>query len=30
MEEAARLPLPRDGEDCLCPECLRAAAHEPR
>jgi hypothetical protein len=30
MEEAARLPLPREGEDCLCRECLRAAAHELR
>jgi hypothetical protein len=25
-EEAARLPTPREGEDCLCRECLRQAA----
>ena len=24
--EAARLPLPVEGEDCLCPSCLRVAA----
>jgi hypothetical protein len=24
--EAARLPMPVAGEDCLCPACLRAAA----
>ncbi|RIK97258.1 MAG: hypothetical protein DCC74_08090 [Proteobacteria bacterium] len=24
--ETARLPLPKPGEDCLCPACLRAAA----
>lgn len=24
--EAARLPMPVAGEDCLCPTCLRAAA----
>jgi hypothetical protein len=26
-EEMARLPMPVDGEDCLCLDCLRAAAH---
>jgi hypothetical protein len=25
-EEQFRLPMPQDGEDCLCPQCLRAAA----
>jgi len=25
-EEAVRLPMPRTGEDCLCPSCLRASA----
>jgi hypothetical protein len=25
-EETARLPMPVDGEDCLCRECLRKAA----
>jgi hypothetical protein len=31
-EETARLPMPLDGEDCLCRECLRkaAAAAEPK
>jgi hypothetical protein len=24
--ETFRLPMPVDGEDCLCPDCLRAAA----
>jgi 1-acyl-sn-glycerol-3-phosphate acyltransferase len=24
--ETARLPMPAEGEDCLCPACLRAAA----
>jgi hypothetical protein len=24
--EPFRLPLPSDGGDCLCPECLRKAA----
>ena len=27
--EAFRLPLPADGEDCLCRACLRAAAAVP-
>jgi len=27
-EETVRLPMPREGEDCLCPSCLRAAAHD--
>jgi hypothetical protein len=28
MEEAFRMPMPVDGGDCLCPDCLRkAAAH---
>ena len=26
MDETMRLPMPLDGEDCLCPDCLRAAA----
>ncbi|WP_458757912.1 cysteine-rich CWC family protein [Afipia sp. TerB] len=26
MDEAARLPMPAEGEDCLCPSCLRAEA----
>jgi hypothetical protein len=26
MEEAYRLPMPSDGGDCLCPDCLRKAA----
>ncbi|MDP1584384.1 MAG: hypothetical protein Q8M18_13265 [Bradyrhizobium sp.] len=25
-EEAARLPMPSDGGDCLCRDCLRKAA----
>ena len=25
-EEAFRLPMPSDGSDCLCPDCLRKAA----
>jgi hypothetical protein len=25
-DEAARLPMPVDGEDCLCRDCLRKAA----
>jgi hypothetical protein len=25
-EETARLPMPIEGEDCLCPQCLRRAA----
>jgi 1-acyl-sn-glycerol-3-phosphate acyltransferase len=28
VAEAARLPMPTDGEDCLCPACLRAATAE--
>jgi hypothetical protein len=27
-EETARLPMPDDGEDCLCRDCLRKAAAE--
>jgi hypothetical protein len=27
-EEVARLPMPLDGEDCLCRDCLRKAAGE--
>jgi hypothetical protein len=28
MDEAYRLPMPSDGGDCLCPDCLhKAAAH---
>jgi hypothetical protein len=26
MDEAYRLPMPSDGGDCLCPDCLRKAA----
>lgn len=26
MDEAIKLPLPKEGEDCLCPACLRAEA----
>jgi hypothetical protein len=26
MDEELRLPMPVDGEDCLCRECLRKAA----
>jgi hypothetical protein len=26
MDEAYRLPMPSDGSDCLCPDCLRNAA----
>jgi hypothetical protein len=26
MDETAKLPMPADGEDCLCQACLRAAA----
>jgi hypothetical protein len=26
MDEAYRLPMPADGGDCLCPDCLRKAA----
>jgi hypothetical protein len=26
MEEAYRLPMPSNGGDCLCPDCLRQAA----
>jgi hypothetical protein len=26
MDEAYRLPIPSDGGDCLCPDCLRKAA----
>gem|GEM_PF-3432036 len=25
-EETVRLPMPSDGEDCLCRDCLRKAA----
>ncbi|WP_081710754.1 MULTISPECIES: cysteine-rich CWC family protein [unclassified Afipia] len=25
-DETAKLPLPAEGEDCLCQACLRAAA----
>jgi hypothetical protein len=27
MEETARLPMPVAGDDCLCRDCLRKAAH---
>jgi hypothetical protein len=26
MEETFRMPMPMDGGDCLCPDCLRKAA----
>jgi hypothetical protein len=26
MEESVRLPMPREGQDCLCRDCLRKAA----
>ncbi|MGL5166022.1 MAG: cysteine-rich CWC family protein [Afipia sp.] len=26
MDEAAKLPMPVEGEDCLCQACLRAVA----
>lgn len=26
MDETAKLPMPAEGEDCLCQVCLRAAA----
>jgi hypothetical protein len=26
--ETARLPMPVEGEDCLCPECLRKTADQ--
>jgi len=26
-EETVKLPMPREGGDCLCPACLRASAH---
>jgi len=29
-EETAKLPMPVEGEDCLCRECLRKAAAEAR
>ncbi|MDE2379311.1 cysteine-rich CWC family protein [Bradyrhizobium sp.] len=29
-EETARLPMPSDGEDCLCRDCLRKAAEVAR
>lgn len=25
-EESYRMPMPAEGSDCLCPDCLRAAA----
>ena len=27
-DEAFRLPMPLDGRDCLCPECLRQKAEQ--
>jgi hypothetical protein len=29
-EESFRMPMPSDGSDCLCPDCLRKAAAEGR
>jgi len=26
MEEQFRVPMPQDGGDCLCPDCLRKVA----
>jgi hypothetical protein len=28
-DESFRLPMPDDGEDCLCRDCLRKAAEQP-
>jgi hypothetical protein len=28
MDEAFRLPMPVEGEDCLCADCLRKAAEQ--
>ncbi|ACI94283.1 conserved hypothetical protein [Afipia carboxidovorans OM5] len=30
VEETIRLPMPKEGEDCLCPACLRASANTHR
>jgi hypothetical protein len=27
-DESFRLPLPTDGSDCLCPDCLRRLAQQ--
>ena len=27
-DEAFRLPMPADGSDCLCPDCLRKLAQQ--
>jgi hypothetical protein len=27
-DEAFRLPMPTDGSDCLCPDCLRKLAEQ--
>jgi hypothetical protein len=27
-DEAFRLPMPTDGDDCLCPDCLRKLAEQ--
>jgi len=27
-DESFRLPMPTDGSDCLCPDCLRQAARQ--
>ena len=29
VEEPARLPMPADGGDCLCRDCLRLLAEKP-
>jgi hypothetical protein len=28
MDEAYRLPIPAEPDDCLCPDCLRRAARQ--
>ncbi|HBF52997.1 MAG TPA: hypothetical protein DDW72_03635, partial [Afipia sp.] len=28
MDETAKLPMPAEGEDCLCRACLRAGGNE--
>jgi hypothetical protein len=27
-DESFRVPMPSDGSDCLCPDCLRKAANQ--
>jgi len=28
MDETVQMPMPVEGEDCLCPDCLRKAANK--